>query len=72
MKTKNAHIIEAMRLPATAVIFPTVVAKKTISLYIELQPSNICCHCFLENKSNGDIYCSRQSCLTSRKSKGIL
>lgn len=73
MKTKHAHIIEAMRLPSVPVVFAKRVTEDNsmitttngfIGENMTLNRYCACCHQIIIG--NGDQYCSRQICVDLR------
>lgn len=73
MKTKHAHIIEAMRLPSVPVVFAKRVTEGNsmitttngrIGENMTLNRYCACCHQIIIG--NGDQYCSRQICVDLR------
>lgn len=73
MKTKHAHIIEAMRLPSVPVVFPKratedspmiITTNGRIGENMTMNRYCACCHQIIIG--NSDQYCSRQSCVDIR------
>ncbi|MGL4757083.1 MAG: hypothetical protein ACRCXB_32430 [Aeromonadaceae bacterium] len=73
MKTKHAHIIEAMRLPAVPVYFPKSATEEKSMITVTsgylggnmtMAKSCICCH--LPIIGNGDHFCHRKTCVDIR------
>ncbi|WP_324042580.1 hypothetical protein [Aeromonas caviae] len=73
MKTKHAHIIEAMRLPSVPVVFAKRVTEDNsmntttngfIGENMTLNRYCACCHQIIIG--NGDQYCTRQICVDLR------
>lgn len=67
MKTKHAHIIEAMRLPSVPFVFSERAKPVSQSDVIQAaSPSRICICCHLPIIGNGDHFCQRKSCVDIR------
>jgi len=73
MKTKHAHIIEAMRLPSVPVVFPKRVIEGSSMITTtngrfgeNMTINKYCACCHLLIIGNSDQYCHRQSCLDLR------
>lgn len=73
MKTKHAHIIEAMRLPSVPVVFPKRVIEGSsmitttngrIGENMTINRYCPCCHLLILR--NSDEYCHRQTCVDIR------
>lgn len=73
MKTKHAHIIEAMRLPSVPVVFPKRITEDSSMITTtngrigeNMTMNRYCACCHLIIIGNGDQYCSRQVCVDIR------